>query len=187
MNQKSWEAKTRHDLIVEVWEALDCESVGGVELERIQEELRKVFGPGGVDSPAAIARTLADEGAVLRHPEVLNLDTCWREADQLAVRFEFSTLSEAYQSMAALESWRREIVNAEPESTLPHEVGLGFKVDAELVAGSKILQEAKRELAREVAQWLSIWLQNPEVFAEWLDLRKSSPEFNNKFREEKDL
>src|SRR6266508_2157384 len=38
------------------------------------------FGPGSEESPAAIARVLADEGAELRHPEVIELDARWREA-----------------------------------------------------------------------------------------------------------
>jgi len=71
--------KTKRDLIIELWEALDCESVGARELEQIQNAVAEKFGEGAVDSPASIARVLADEGAVLRHPEVLDFDTKWRE------------------------------------------------------------------------------------------------------------
>ena len=67
------------DLIIEVWEALDCQSVGRAELERIEKELLEKFGTGVTQSPAAIARTLADEGAVLRHPEVFEWDSEWRK------------------------------------------------------------------------------------------------------------
>ena len=59
-----WNSSTVSDLIIEVWEALDCESVGQFELEEIQKELEGKFGVGGVSSPATIARTVADEGAV---------------------------------------------------------------------------------------------------------------------------
>ena len=51
-----WKSRTRHDLIIEVWEDLDCESVGARELEQIQEVLREKFGEGARDSPASIAR-----------------------------------------------------------------------------------------------------------------------------------
>src|SRR5882724_7816962 len=74
-----WKSRTSHESIIEEWEDLDCESVGARELEQIQEVLREMFGEGACDSPASIARTLADEGAVLRHPEVFDYDTQWRE------------------------------------------------------------------------------------------------------------
>jgi len=63
MTGKNWKARNRHDLIVEVWEDLDCESVGARELEQIQRALREKFGAGALTSPASIARTVADEGA----------------------------------------------------------------------------------------------------------------------------
>ena len=71
-------ARTKAELIIEVWEHLDCESVGAKELEAIQRAVRDRFGAGAVASPASIARTLADEGAVLRHPEVIECDASWR-------------------------------------------------------------------------------------------------------------
>src|SRR6266550_2095800 len=79
MSAKSWSARTKRELIIEVWEALDCESVGAHELEQIQQALVEKFGAGALESPAAIARTVADEGAVLRHPEVFDYDARWRE------------------------------------------------------------------------------------------------------------
>ena len=79
MDAKKWRSRTIPDLIIEVWEALDCESVGTRELEQIQNALREKFGEGAVTSPAAIARAVADEGAVLRHPEVFEFDLRWRK------------------------------------------------------------------------------------------------------------
>jgi hypothetical protein len=36
-------------------------------------------------------------------------------------------------------------------------------------------------LGQELAQWLTIWLQNPQIFAEWLDLRRATKEFRARF------
>ena len=79
MTSTKWRARTIPDLIIEVWEALDCESVGARELAQIQQALAEKFGEGAESSPASIARTVADEGAVLRHPEVFEFDAEWRE------------------------------------------------------------------------------------------------------------
>ena len=35
MSKQKWNARTKRDLIIEVWERLDCESVGRIELEAI--------------------------------------------------------------------------------------------------------------------------------------------------------
>jgi hypothetical protein len=177
--------RTKQDLIIAVWEDLDCESVGAAELKRIQEEILLRFGPGAVDSPAAIARLLADEGAVLRHPEVLRCDTEWRESKAanttVLEQFFFSNISEAEESITRLEAWRREVTAAEPDSSLPREFGLTIKRKVELFAQSIVVKNDEREVAREVVHWLNLWLQQPVIFEEWLDLRKRSPEFLEKF------
>jgi hypothetical protein len=35
----------------------------------------------------------------------------------------------------------------------------------------------KRAEQEEIAQWFTIWLQTPDLFAQWLELRKASPGF----------
>jgi len=39
----------------------------------------------------------------------------------------------------------------------------------------------ERLVAAEVAQWLSVWLQNPPLFPAWLSLRRESSEFLDRF------
>lgn len=169
--------------MIEVWEALDCESVGARELKEIQTVVRREFGAGSVDSPASIARTLADEGAVLRHPEVLNLDTEWRERELSAVispdELNFSGLAEASASIKKLDTLRRKFeANSERlQLSRLREMTLKLKQDALVVARSKTVERQQQLEAREIAQWLTIWLQSPDVFDDWLSLRQRSPEF----------
>jgi hypothetical protein len=40
---------------------------------------------------------------------------------------------------------------------------------------------ARDPLAAEVAEWLTVWLQNPPIFAEWLNLRQNTAEFRYRF------
>ena len=37
------------------------------------------------------------------------------------------------------------------------------------------------KLAEEIAQWLTIWLQTPQIFSEWLSLRRSTADFQARF------
>ncbi len=183
MKANIWRARTKQDLMIEIWEALDCESVGARELEQIQEVIRQKFGPGGLDSPASIARTLADEGAVLRHPEVLSLDTEWRERELLPLippdELNFSGLAEASVSIKKLDTLRRKFEQNSEQEQLGRlrEMTLGFKQDALGLARSKTVERQKRMEAVEIAQWLTVWLQSPDIFEDWLSLRQRSPEF----------
>src|SRR5206468_4622314 len=68
-----WKSRIKTDLIIEVWEKLDCENVGAAEIEAIETVVADLYGEAAVDSPMIIARLLADEGAELRHSEIMQL------------------------------------------------------------------------------------------------------------------
>ena len=188
MSAKSWSGRTRRDLIIEVWEHLDCESVGAHELAQIQHELREKFGEGALESPASIARTVADEGAVLRHPEVFDCDLKWRRQNVDDLKFQegldFYSLSGAFESMVKLEEMRMELqINDGRGLTQLRDLVTSARKDSLLRARSKIIDPVQREAAKEISQWLTIWLQAPELFSDWLDLRRRAPEFRKKFSE----
>ena len=71
---------TKKNLIIEAWDLLGRPPIGEAELRQIQGAIRRHLGRRADESPAAIARVLADEGAELRHPEVIEFDARWREA-----------------------------------------------------------------------------------------------------------
>lgn len=177
-----WTATNKQDLIIEVWEALDCESVGCRELEKIQEALHQRFGPGGQESPAAIARVVADEGAVLRHPEVLECDSKWRlqylESQDFELELNFSDFERAVTSFSVLEKEQasagrlRDVVTKARQNQI-------------LISRSKILPAIERERAKEISDWLKVWLESPKLFSDWLDLRLRSEEFRKKFSDQK--
>jgi hypothetical protein len=179
---------TKRDLIIEVWEALDCESVGAPELEQIQNAVRDRFGDGAVDSPASIARMLADEGAQLRHPEVLDCDTKWRERDLadlvLPDELNFSGLREAEESITKLDVVRKKLEQDGERRKLQglRELAISIKQETEALARSRIVAEKERLVAKEILQWLIVWLQDPNIFEDWLGLRQRSPEFSQKFQ-----
>src|ERR1041385_7606582 len=71
---------TKHQVIVATWESLNRPSIGANELGILQNALRDRFGAPNVIGPAAIARVLADEGAELRHPQIIEFDANWRKS-----------------------------------------------------------------------------------------------------------
>jgi len=186
MVKPNWKSRTKLDLIIEVWEHLDCESVGARELEQIQKALLETFGAGALASPASIARAVADEGAVLRHPEVFECDRAWREANLKKAAFgdtlDFSELDVAFASMVKIEEERLQIGDNTSAVSDLREAVSEIRKELTLRAGSPIIDPSHRVLLGEVAQWLKIWLQAPELFSDWLDLRRRSPEFRKRFR-----
>ncbi|HSS19939.1 MAG TPA: hypothetical protein VLL54_07690 [Pyrinomonadaceae bacterium] len=185
MHSRQWKSRNRTDLIIEVWEFLDCESVGARELEAIQTALDEEFGAGGVMSPATIARVVADEGAVLRHPEVFDCDVKWRQANLRQGVFrdelDFSELSAAFESVVKIEQQRMQLDKSNSQLKELREIVQAARDETRMKSHSKIIDAEAREQFREIAHWLTVWLQAPELFSDWLDLRRRSPEFVKKF------
>jgi hypothetical protein len=178
MNRKP---QTKQDFLIEIWEQLNCESIGQAELEALQQKMRESYG-NGVIGPAAIARVLADEGALLRHPEIIECDVRWRKAliEQFA-RFEFDclNLSSAADILNALSN--RWIDAGEIERDRLRAQIRVIRSAADQLAGSNIIDNRERASAQEVRSWIGVWLQNPEMFSDWLSLRVQTQEFVERF------
>jgi hypothetical protein len=191
MVKKEWQARTKRELMIEVWEHLDCESVGARELEAVREAVRERFGEGAVESPARVARVLADEGAELRHAEVLELDARWRTQDPYEAAFrnvlKFSTFEEAAQSIRRLDNLRKQFRRKGDREGLRRvqETVLKGKQRAQMIARNQSVNERKRAEKTEMAEWFTVWLNQPDIFEDWLVLRLTSKEFRARFLEEK--
>ncbi len=186
-DEEKWKARTKRDLMIEVWEHLDCESVGARELEQIAAAVSERFGAGALESPAVIARILADEGAELRHAEVLELDVRERSLDPYDAMFrnvlKFSTFEQAANSIKQLDNLRRKFAREKDQAGLRRvrETALKGKQRAEMIARNPKVEEKKRAEKTEIAEWFAVWLQAPEIFAGWLELRQRAPDFREKF------
>ena len=184
-----WQSKTKRDLIIEVWEKLDCESVGRVEIEAIEIVVMEEFGKRAVDSPMIIARQLADEGAELRHAEIMELDVERRLDTPYAPMFRnilrIETLEQTLTSIHQLENLRKKFLSGNDKEGLRllRETALGGKNRALEIANSENIENTERMLNAEIAEWLTIWLGSPEVFEGWVHLRRSSKDFKEKFEE----
>lgn len=190
LTSQKWKARTKRDLMIEVWEWLDCESVGAKELEAIAAAVIEKFGAGAEESPANVARLLADEGAELRHAEVLELDARWRGEEAYTAAFrnvlKFSDFAQAVASIKRLDNLRREFARREDKEGLRRvrDTVLKGKQRAEMIARNAKVDKSKRAEKAEIAEWFRVWLQSPELFIDWLDLRQRTSEFKQLFGDE---
>jgi len=189
---------SKQEFIVAQWLRLGGKAIGRRELRRIQRALHEKFGEGGVESPAKIARVLADEGAELRHPEVIEFDVKWREEKIEKETSEFKgferfrdakpvRLHEAESLIKKLEQTRQSSERNENKVNVQRlrEIAIDVRQTAETLANDSTLTQRQRDEQAEIAQWLAVWLQTPNLFDDWLDLRRRSPDFRNKFSMEK--
>ena len=186
-------SRTKTDLIIEVWEKLDCESVGASEIEAIEIVVREKYGNNAVESPMIIARLLADEGAELRHAEIMQLDVKRRTESPYDAMFrnilKFSDFRQAVISIRRLENLRKKFVaeNDKEGLRLVRETAIKGKRRAQMVAGNEKVDVQNRAEKVEIVEWFTIWLQSPEIFENWINLRMNSKDFKEKFnRDEED-
>lgn len=190
MEKHVWKSRAKDDLIIEVWEHLDCESVGAKEILAIGEAVRERFGDGAVDNPMIIARLLTDEGAELRHSEVMDLWVKYEHSDPYDAIFrgvlKTATLKQALQTIRDLENFRKKFMADEDKTALRRlrEIGLRGKNEAvEAAEKNIILTEVQKKEKIEIAGWFKLWLETPDFFENWIALRKRSPEFVRDFGE----
>ena len=187
-------ARTRHELTIEVWVGLGRAAVGENELGEIQRAIAKRFGAGAVDSPAAIARLLADEGAELRHPEIIEFDARWREARLAKDAADFSVfdrfdaakalrLKQAETLIRKLEKLRQRFERAGDAQALRSlkDEAVNARQTVQSLVKSENLNQRVRGEQGEITEWLAVWIRTPTLFAEWLELRKRSSDFRQRF------
>jgi len=169
---------TKQELVLAAWKRTGRVSVGTEELRFIRQTIERELGHSFHESPASLARILADTGIPLRHPEVLDSDSTWREGRIFQFfgqgELNFETIESALNSVGTIEALREQFASEEDiqgEKALIQHV---MEIKNE-VAGTD------SPVAAEVLSWLRIWLQNPKIFTDWLSLRRNSPDFVRKF------
>lgn len=188
---------SKRQVIVATWETLNRPSVGAKELRAAQKALVDRFGASNVISPAAIARFLADAGAELTHPEIIEFDAQWRQSriETEAKRFETLsrisldaplTINQAEALLNEMEKLRNQFDESNDSEAVEQLRGYGAKLRkrAQMRAKDRGWDAATRRAQIEIAEWLNVWLQTPALFEDWLDLRRRSIGFQKKFPSE---
>src|SRR5205807_3554969 len=192
MHRRGSKERTKRELIINEWRRLGSPSVGEHELDQIHGAIGERFGKARVDTPPAIARLLADEGAELRHPEVIEFDARWREmkiesgefaGDDEVVAVKPLTLKQAETLIRKLERLRGTFGPTSDHSGLRElkDSAISARQAALSLAKHRQLEAVRRVEQAEIAQWLLVWLQTPDLFDAWLELRRHSPDFRKKF------
>ena len=98
----------------------------------------------------------------------------------------FATLEEAEATLRRLDALWRESRAAGDGARAAHvlEVAREGRRRAQMIAGNRRVAPEKRAEKEEIRQWFRVWLESPDVFFDWLELRKQSPEYVERFGRE---
>jgi hypothetical protein len=91
----------------------------------------------------------------------------------------FSDFEAAESCLKRLENLRNSFGSASDMKGVGycHEIALIGRRRAEFIARNRRVCLQKRLQKQEIATWFRIWMETPEIFADWLALRKQTAEF----------
>src|SRR5262245_172173 len=177
------ELKTKKEMILETAREIGAEKWTPAEIDQLRRKLIADHGEEGKTGSDYVVDVL--KGAGLK----VNLSQLEEVEDQFEEEFEdllhFKTLGDAEVSLMRLDELLRRFRAHEEKAAAGRvlEIARLGKRRSEMIARNHKVGPHKRAEKDEIANWFRIWLENPDAFFDWLDVRKQSAEFRAKFPE----
>lgn len=172
---------TKKAMILEIAQALAKPRFTPAEIEQIRRQLIAHLGAQGKTSVDYIVSVLQEAG--MRVVLSTRSDTEGRYEEEFSDLLHFSTFDEAEMCLVRLdELLRKFIVEGERAAAeRVREVARLGRRRAEMIARNHKVDALKRAEKEEIEHWFGIWLETPDAFFDWLELRKQSPDFQKQF------
>jgi len=161
---------TKKSVVLAWIEAHKPARAGRAETQAIRAELARALGPRGRISDEYLLAVL-DQAGVTVDAELRGI------SPELFHALHFGTLEAAEATLRTLhERHERARLSGGPEGKAAIEecrrAALLVRARAERIARSRKGDPAKCAEKEEIAHWFAIWLQTPDLFFDWLALRK---------------
>lgn len=173
--------ETKKEQILEIAEDLSVNRYTPAEIEQIRRQMIARHGAAAKTSADYISDVLM--GAGLRVIHATKADTEGRYEEEFHDLLHFSTLEEAEICVMRLDELLRKF-RAEGDAAAAErvlEVARLGRRRAEMISRNHKVDPQKRAEKEEVMQWFKIWLDTPDTFFDWLEVRKQSPSFRQAF------
>ena len=177
---------SKKQIILEYCRAKALERIGPEEIRALENELRARLGSDLKTSPSYIASVLRAAGKNVEYHDRFAAPSMEEPyAGRLRHLLQFHDFESAEASLRKLDEVYREYRQASDQ------IGTGLvrallqkgKLRAGSLAANPRVSADKRAEKREIATWFRIWLETPDLFFGWLELRKASEEFRRLFGE----
>jgi hypothetical protein len=98
---------------------------------------------------------------------------------------KFSSFAQAASSIKNLDNLRRQFERKKDQEGLRRvrETAIKGRQRAQMIARNRNVDARKRAEKSEIAEWFSVWLKQPGIFQDWLELRQRSAAFREQFTE----
>jgi len=177
----SGESPTKKALILAAARSLGKPRFTPAEIEQIRRQLIAQHGASGKTSPDYIVSVLEEAGMRVAWPTRADAEGQYEE--EFTDLLHFSTLDEAEMCLVRLDELLRKF-QAEGERAAAErvrEVARLGRRRAEMISRNHKVDAQKRTEKEEIAHWFAIWLETPDAFFDWLEVRKQSPAFRAQF------
>jgi hypothetical protein len=172
---------SKKELILAIAADLNVNRFTPAEIEQIRRQMVARVGALGKASTDYVTSVLHEAG--LRVVRSTRSDTEGRYEEEFQDLLHFATLDEAEMCLVRLDEllrkFREEADAAAIERAL--EVARLGRRRAEMIARNPKVEPHKRVEKEEILRWFQLWLEAPESFFDWLEVRKQSPEFQKRF------
>ncbi|MGE0886774.1 MAG: hypothetical protein AB7P14_24915 [Blastocatellales bacterium] len=175
---------TKREMVLEIYDREAMGEVTSQEIEIINQALIDEYGEGGAMAPAEIARILHDEDLPIRFEQIFRMEsTTDKYVDLFGRLSSFETLREAEQTLRKIDELHKQYLQSGDQTGARYarQAVLKMKKQAAALSQSSKLTEPERAEMGEIAQWMTVWLQTPDIFDQWLELRKAAEEFKTIF------
>jgi hypothetical protein len=172
---------TKKALILEAARTLAKPRYTPAEIEQIRRQLIAQLGAQGKTAPDYIVSVLEEAG--MRVVWSTRSDTEGRYEEEFTDLLHFSTLEEAEMCLVRLDELLRKFLldSEQAAAERVREVARLGRRRAEMISRNHKVDANKRAEKEEIAHWFAIWLETPDAFFDWLEVRKQSADFVNKF------
>ncbi len=172
---------TKKSLILEIARGLGAARFTPAEVEQIRRQLVVRMAAEGKASTEYIMDVLKEAG--MRVVWSTRADAEGRYEEEFHDLLHFSTLEEAEMCLVRLDEMLRKfaVEGDRDEAARVLEVARLGRRRAEMIARNPRVDPAKRAQKEEIQRWFTVWLETPDAFFDWLELRKQSPEFRQRF------
>ena len=173
--------KTKKTLILEAARELGIQKWTTAEIDQLRRKLIADHGEAGKSSNDYIAEVLKSMGWKVQLTEREEAEE--RIEEEFEDILHFKTMQDAEVSMTHLDELLRRFRTHGEKAAVERvlEVARLGKRRAEMISRNRKVEAHKREEKREIAEWFRIWLETPDAFFDWLEIRKASPDFRGKF------
>jgi hypothetical protein len=177
------ESPTKKALILEAARAIAKPRFSPAEIEQIRRQLIAKLGPHGNTSEDYIGSVLEEAGLRVAWSKEADSGPAGEYDEELSDLLHFSTLAEAEMCLIRLDELLRKFHSEHKRGGEQRirEVAILGRRRAEMIARNRKVDPHKRAEKEEIARWFGVWLETPDAFFDWLEVRKQSPEFQKTF------